>query len=342
MGLKKSRKDSTYYKDGTGAMLTTGQAYKPCSFAGETDLPAIAELINLSQAAYNLENRTTATKLREDFADPTFDVDQDLQLWRNEAGALVAIAELWRQTPEASFISNLGFSIHPDVQPTGLANAILAWAEQRVLALGGQFVGPIVLLSGCRDTVTARRSLLSQLGFQPERAFWRLQRSLETPIPKATFPAGWQVRSVTPADQEQWVEMFNQTFIDHWNHTPMTLEEFDHWIARSKYDPNLDLIIETPDGQMAAFAYSEISPERNTRLGLQEAHVCLLGTRRGYRRLGLARALLAESLQRLQLLGMTTATIGVDAQNPSGAVKLYQSVGFAKYQSSTVFRKTVR
>jgi ribosomal protein S18 acetylase RimI-like enzyme len=57
--------------------------------------------------------------------------------------------------------------------------------------------------------------------------------------------------------------------------------------------------------------------------------------------LGLARAILTEGLRRLQTLGMTTATIGVDAQNPTGAVRLYESVGFGPHQRSTVFRKVV-
>jgi len=322
-------------------MKTTERILTPRRYAGEADLSAIADLINTCQAAYDLENRTTATQLREEFADPTFDIDQDLRLWQDADGNLVAIADLWRQPPAAALNSYLGFSMHPEVHSRDLASEILAWAEQRVLALGANGSVPIVLHSSCRDTVEVRRSLLQQLGFQPERSFWRLQRSLTTPISKAAFPVGWHIRSVTPEDAASWVEMFNQTFIDHWNHTPATVEEFAHWVNRSDYDANLDLVVETPERHMTAFAYSHINPERNARLGIQEGHVGLLGTRRGYRRLGLARALLTESLRRLQLLGMTTATIGVDSQNPSGAVKLYQSVGFEHQQSSTAYSKVV-
>lgn len=86
---------------------------------------------------------------------------------------------------------------------------------------------------------------------------------------------------------------------------------------------------------------SSIDPEYNERLGRKEGHICLLGTRRGYRRQGLARALLSAGLRRLKAEGMETATIGVDSQNPTGAVSLYQSVGFAEDFRSTVFRKAV-
>ncbi len=328
-------------------MLVTEYPFQVSQLDAAVDLPAIAILINTCQVADHGENRATVAKLRERYADPSFAVDQDLRLWRNPAGELMAIAELWRQPPDTEFVSHLEFFIHPQAPTTQLAEAILAWAEQQVLRLGAQFSVPIVLHAGCRDSLVPRRQLLEQFGFKPERAFWRLRRSLTEPIPKADAACDWrlgsvwQLRTVVPTDAEKWVETFNQTFIDHWNHSPVTVEEFKHWCSRAQYATNLDLVIETDDGQLAAFAYSEINPERNDRLGLQEGHVCLLGTRRGYRRLGLGRVLLLESLHRLQQLGMTTATIGVDAQNPTGAVKLYQSVGFEPYKSSTVYCKVV-
>ena len=328
-------------------MLVTECPFQVSQLDAAVDLPAIAALVNTCHIADNGENRTTVAKLRERYADPSFEVDQDLRLWRNPAGELVAIAELWRQPPDTEFVSHLEFFIHPQARTTQLAETILAWAEQQVLRWGSQLSVPIVLHAGCRDSLVQRRQLLEQLGFESVRAFWRLRRSLTEPIPQADATCDWrlgsvwQLRTVVPTDAEKWVETFNQTFIDHWNHSPLTVAEFTHWCNRAQYTAHLNLVIETNDGQLAAFTYSEINPERNARLGIQEGHVCLLGTRRGYRRLGLGRTLLLESLHRLQQLGMTTASIGVDAQNPSGAVKLYQSVGFEPDKSSTVYRKVV-
>ncbi|MEM7795965.1 MAG: GNAT family N-acetyltransferase, partial [Cyanobacteria bacterium P01_C01_bin.118] len=116
---------------------------------------------------------------------------------------------------------------------------------------------------------------------------------------------------------------------------------YHYYTSFADYNPALDLVIETETGELVTFCYSNIDAERNQRLGLKEGHVCLLGTRRGYRRQGLARMLLAAGLQRLQSMGMETATIGVDGQNPNGAVGLYQSVGFTNHLSSTVYRKEV-
>ncbi|MDB9527230.1 GNAT family N-acetyltransferase [Oscillatoria sp. CS-180] len=312
-----------------------------CTNVGEADLAAIAQLINTCRIADNLETRTSVEKLREDFSDPTFDINQDLRLWRREDGELIAVAEFWRLIPEQEFVCILSFDIHPQARDGDLAQAILDWAEKRLVEVGGASGLPLVLHSSCRDSVEVQRSLLLELGFQPERYFLKLKRSLETSLPKTTLPDGWQIRPVTANDAQAWVDMFNETFVDHWNHHPTTVKEFLHEMTRSDYDANLDLVVETPDGQMAAFCYSEIDPERNNRLGIQEGYVCLLGTRRGFRRRGLARTMLVESLRRLQLVGMELATIGVDAQNPLGALKLYESVGFEREHSSTVFQKQV-
>ena len=321
------------------APVSTFRAY---GYTRDAELDEIAQLINTCRAADNLENRTSATRLQENFADPEFDITCDLRLWRNSTGDLVAAAALWQLMPEQMVLGRLEFEIHPQVCKDGLVDDVLTWAEQRLRETGQDKTLPVVLHSACRDSLPGRQSLLTQSGFTPERYFFRLQRSLHPPIPFPQIPDGWRIRSVdSQKDARAWVDMFNQTFVDHWNHHPMTVEAFYYYETLSTYTPTLNRVVETPDGQLVTFCVSQIDPERNARLGLKEGHVCLLGTRRGYRRLGLARSLLLESLQQLKAAGMETATIGVDAQNPLGALGLYESIGFQKVRSSTVFRKTV-
>lgn len=319
--------------------------FQPFKYAGETDLEAIASLINACRIADDLDIRTSVTDLREDFASPQFDVTRDLQLWRDGTGELVAIAEFWHspvQPNDTQILGSLYFDIHPQVRGDGLEDEVMNWAEQRLRETGQSFTLPLVLQSGCRDQLIERSQLLAQVGFVPERYFFQLMRSLQEPTPEQPLPTGWSVRSVeVKRDAEAWVELFNQSFVDHWNHHPMTLEDYYYYTTLSDYDPALDLVIETSAGKLVTFCYSTINRERNQRLGKKEGHICLLGTRRGYRRQGLARALLAEGLKRLQSKGMETATIGVDGQNPNGAVALYKSVGFLEDFRSTVYRKEV-
>lgn len=63
-------------------------------------------------------------------------------------------------------------------------------------------------------------------------------------------------------------------------------------------------------------------------LGVKQGILDSVFTRRGWRRRGLARALIGRSLRLLRESGMTSAVLGVDAENPSGALGLYESFGF--------------
>jgi ribosomal protein S18 acetylase RimI-like enzyme len=113
----------------------------------------------------------------------------------------------------------------------------------------------------------------------------------------------------------------------------MTLERRRHWMKSLDYRPELDLVAVAPDGTLAAFSYCTIEVANNQRLGVREGWVGDLGTRRGYRKRGLARALLSASMQAFKAAGMDTAKLGVDSQNPNGALQLYESVGFQKVET---------
>jgi ribosomal protein S18 acetylase RimI-like enzyme len=135
--------------------------------------------------------------------------------------------------------------------------------------------------------------------------------------------------------------MFNQSFVDHWSFESETLEYRLHWMNEPSYNAEMDLVAIAPDGTFAAFAYSSIDLEENTRTGCQEGWVNLLGTRRGFRKMGLGRAMLLTALQSLKSSGMEMALLGVDSENPSGALRLYQSVGFRKRYTFLTYGKDV-
>jgi ribosomal protein S18 acetylase RimI-like enzyme len=64
-----------------------------------------------------------------------------------------------------------------------------------------------------------------------------------------------------------------------------------------------------------------------------------ISVRRPWRRRGLARALLTRSLLMFQEMGFEEAALGVDGQNPNGALQLYESVGFQVRRRELVYRK---
>ena len=140
-------------------------------------------------------------------------------------------------------------------------------------------------------------------------------------------------------DVERWVETFNLSFIDHWGFHPLTVERRRHRLTDPNYRPERDLIAVAPDGTFAAFCHCHIDPADNARYERSEGWIGVLGTRRGYRKIGLGRAMLLAGMRLLKAEGMATAVLGVDAENPTGALRLYESVGFYKAESGIAYCK---
>ena len=63
--------------------------------------------------------------------------------------------------------------------------------------------------------------------------------------------------------------------------------------------------------------------------------------RRPWRRRGLARALIIRSLKVLHDQSMTEAALGVDVENPSNALRLYESCGYQVVQRGFTMRKAI-
>ena len=168
-----------------------------------------------------------------------------------------------------------------------------------------------------------------------------MKRSLAEPIPEPQFPAGFTLRDAGHQDTEAWVQMFNQTFIDHWNHHDLTVESAEYTLTKPNYKPELDLVAVDSDRTFAAFCFCAIHPEDNDRTGRKEGWIGSLGTRRGFRKMGLARAMLLSGMHQLKAAGMDTAKLGVDTQNPNNALWLYESVGFEKLYNWITYVKDV-
>ncbi|WP_293150292.1 MULTISPECIES: GNAT family N-acetyltransferase [unclassified Microcoleus] len=311
-------------------------------YAGESDLEAIADLINTCEAVDRLDQGTSISELQQEFNQPSRDLARDICLWEDAGGKLIGFAELWISEPGAVIDGWLSFSVRPEARGGSVEGAAVAWGERRMREVASLRGAHVKLRSGVRTQDVDRISVLESCGFRVDRYFCRMARSLSEPIAQPQFPEGFALRLFPgEEDAEAWVEMFNQSFIDHWNHHDLTVEKFKYDLAKPSYRKDLDLIAVAADGTFAAFCYCEISLEECDRTGRNEGWIAVLGTRRGFRKLGLGRAMLLAGLHRLKAAGVDTAILGVDAANPSGALRLYESAGFDNIRDSISYVKDV-
>ncbi len=309
-------------------------------YAGETDLETIAHLLNTCEEVDRLEQGTSVSELRTDFENPSIDKARDIRLWEDADGNLIGFGQLW--IPESGKIIDgwLWYCVHPHSRGKDLEKQIFAWGEQRMQEVARDRNVQVKLGCNARNDAPYYIDVAENNGYRADRFFYQMKRSLVEPIPEPQFPEDFSLLAAAGhQDAEAFVQMYNQTFIDHWNHHDLTVERAKYTLSKPNYRPEFDLVAVAPDRTFAAFCFCMIYPEDNERSGRNEGWVASLGTRRGFRKMGLGRAMLLTGMQRLKAAGMDTAKLGVDTQNPNNALRLYESVGFEKAETWVYYVK---
>jgi mycothiol synthase len=309
----------------------------PRLFAGETDLPRLAELISACQAVDRLEAPPTLQDLREGLLEPAPRWRREATVWDTGSG-LTAFSCLWVSPESEKADTYLWLVVLPSARTGDLTRAVLARADERAAALAG---GDATLTIGAGDDEGWLLAVVPAFGFTPVRYFLEMTRHLDTSLPTAAPPAGYRIRPlVGPEEVDAWVDLYNTAFADHWEHHDLTPEERRQDVERASYRADLDLVTVAPDGTLAAFCWCSIR-DRNDA-GDVDAWINLVGTHPAHRRRGLARAVLVAGMVALRDAGMTQAKLGVDSENPSDATSLYRKLGFQDAKTITVFRRPVR
>ncbi len=309
--------------------MITNRAYR-----GEEDLPAIAALCTLCEELDQLDIPTSVQGLRAVFASPMVDPTRDLRLWNDEAGQLYGFSHLELRGSEHETDGMLWFRVHPEARDGSLEAAIINWAATRLNEVQRERGGTVKLYAGTNSLDAWRIATLEQHGFTPVRYLLRMDHPMAAPLPEPELPPGFTLRPLAgEAEVAAWVEMFNLSFIDHWNHHPLTVEQRLYIMSEPDYNPDYDLIAVGPDGTFAAFCACAFDNEELARSGQRIGWIYVLGTRRGFRSMGLGRAMLLAGMRRLQADGVTTVRLIVDAQSLTGATRLYESVGFSTAQT---------
>jgi mycothiol synthase len=271
---------------------------------------------------------TSVEELQQTLSDPSVDAARNFRLWE-AAGVLVGYGELYSAMSDEGVQTRLFFYAAPHApERDALGKEIVAWAEQRSAEIGKAHDLPTNLRVTALEADAWRRKILEQAGFMIERYALDMLMLLDGPLPEADLPDGFTLRVARRNDAAHWTTLYNQSFVDQWDYRPWTPEQFTQWFDDPDNNPELCLIAQAPDGTFAAFCWCTIFAAENERLGYNEGHVDLLGARPDFRKRGLGRAMLLHGLRRLQAAGVQVARIGVDATNPSGAGRLYESVGF--------------
>jgi ribosomal protein S18 acetylase RimI-like enzyme len=146
------------------------------------------------------------------------------------------------------------------------------------------------------------------------------------------------MRPVAEADHRRIWDADTEAFRDHWNAAERTESDYESWFATPELDTGLWRVAWDGD-EVAGSVMSFIFPDENETLGLRRGWLEHVSVRRPWRNRGVASALIAASLGALRDAGMSEAALGVDAENISGALRVYEAMGFRRDRTAVSFRK---
>lgn len=308
----------------------------------DAEYEVITDVINRSLTSDGLDNVRDVGDVRNFLEHwPHIDRTQDALLGEVD-GQVVAYGDAtWSDESEGSRVYRADMYVLPENRASGLPEALFRALIERltVLASGHRGVEPKILHAGAGDSERELIALLKAEGFQPARHFFRMVRPTLESIPDLPLPPGLEVRPVQAEHLRAIFDAKDEAFRDHWGHRPGNEEDYQHWLHSTEFQPDLWKVAWAGD-QVAGMVLNFVDAPGNQRYHRARGYTEDISVRRPWRRRGLARALIALSLKALAEAGMTEAALNVDSENLSGALGLYESLGYQTSWTSTAYRKS--
>lgn len=297
------------------------------------DAAALTELLNeigrIDGGHGGFEPGYIGSLVRTTVADPA----ADTRLVFDGEGSLVA-ASLVPVPPPGGFRLDLMGGVRPQWRGQGIGRDLFGWTMRRAAQLHGQ-VAPTdewqVEAYLVEDEKTFRQ-LLIRCGFTLARYFFDMGAPTAGVEP-APLPAGLRAEPF-PTDRSREVyDAHVEAFNDHWGYQR---HRFEDWAALTVESDvfRADLSRVAYDGAEIAgyiLAYEEAMPDR--------LYLGQVGTRRPWRRRGLAGALLTHVLSAACAAGRKHVALEVDADSPTGAVGVYERAGFVVEARGAAYRR---
>ena len=301
-----------------------------------SDLEAVAQLIyDVCAADGDTSVAVTPEELNHEWETPGFDLKRDAFLVETRDGRVVGYEEFFNEYEHARLRTD-GY-VHPDFKGRGIGTSLLRRIEQRAreeISLAEPEVR-VSLHSTTDQRDGVGLDLHKNEGYQPRRYHWRMEIVLDGPPPEPEFPEGIELRPFTKGEHDVRVwQAQNEAWRDHWGSHDVTLEEW----KRSRFeDPEFD-----PTLWQIAWDGNEVAGFSMNRYRMGIGWIRTLGVRRPWRKRGLGEALLLQSFGEFYQRGTKTIGLGVDAQNPTGATRLYQKVGMYIASEFVTYEKELR
>jgi mycothiol synthase len=286
------------------------------------DAAAINELVVAADEAVMGWSDSTEADLREWWR--LVELEHDSWMIENNSVAAYGLV-----IPHGDIADFDGY-VHPSETGQGLGRWLIERGQER-----GRERGLTNVQTWCLEQDAPARELFERLGFVEVRRYYRMLIELEEPLPAPQWSDGFRVDTFELDDARAFHAALNEAFEDEWNWVPMPFDRwYEHRVEAADFDPTLWWIVRDGD-EIAAVLRGE--PKR-----FDAGWVGAIGVRKPWRRRGLGLALLYHAFWEFHRRGERKVALGVDAQNPTGATRLYERAGMHVAYAAVAFQKALQ
>ena len=312
------------------------------------DAQAVAATASAAEAVDDQGESYGAADIAEMLAGSSIDPDRGSVGAFTADGQLAAFSLVFARTAaDPVHEMHLLGLVHPDFRRRGIGTAV----TERMLAAAqviseARFPGaPLTVLGAAFDQASDQIALFESTGFGVDHYEIAMLRPIgdadRTAVPR--LPAGYALVPFSPRVSQEIRITHNEAFVpDHPGSTVATEQSWAERVQTLSFRDDLSFgLRHEASGQMAGYVLVSYYAADTEMTGLRDAYVQYLGTRREHRRQGVGTALLRVVLHAAAQDGMDTASLGVNAENPSGALGTYQHAGFKVRRTFIIYHKVM-
>lgn len=292
------------------------------------DLVEIHQLNRLIEIADRIPIVTPLEEFLDWNDDPNFSFADDSRVAEVD-GRIVGYGRMWFRPSDSgqSRAFMLG-GVEPSYRQRGIGSALLSWQLER----GRELVGsgpdglPRFVRTQAYEFETDAIALYERHGLRPIRYYDELLRPLDPIEPVPAIP-GIELQPWDNRRNEDLRLLHNLSFADHWGSTPLDQQAWQHRIESFGVRTDLSWMALGGD-RIVSFSLNAHYPSDEELTGRRDGWVFSLGTDPNYRKMGIASALVIASCHSFAEAGFTHGALGVDSENPTGAYRIYERLGF--------------
>ncbi len=312
-------------------------------FRGEPDFPAMAEIITAANQADKDDEAISAEDIAINYSHiQRSDPEKDMVFIEIDGNPVGYGRCLWDQESEGDYLYTFFLHLAPQGRRIGIERPVVDYFLQRLLKTSYQHPASATKYFQTWGSVTKPdwNQLIEEMGFEAVRYTIGMVRPCDQSLEVTDLPEGIEVRPVQKDHMRKIFDAENEAFLDHWGSINPTETDYQRWSEEPLHDPKLWKVAWDGD-EVVGMVRNYINHKENETFARQRGYTEEISVRRPWRRKGVARALLTQSIQMFIEMGMEDTSLGVDTENPSGAFKLYTDVGYTEIRRFITYRKPV-